>query len=544
MRPFLLLVLALVWAVDAGAEAPGTRFVAVAFHDVVDRREDRTEDAVTTQSLVSFLDFLVADGWTAVSLDQVAAAGAGGPPLPDKAILLTFDDGYRSFHERVYPLLLAYRMPAVLALVTSWMDVPPGGMVDYGGRPIPREAFVTWEEVRRMQASGLVEIASHSHDLHRVVPMNREGNTAPAARTWAYDPASGTREDDATHRARVEADLLLSRSRIATETGRPPRALVWPFGRFSGPALAAARDAGFAMALTLEPEAADARQPLALHRYYPTRDPDLGTLMFNLRFAPPRAETVRLACLDPAPLAAAPDDAARDELLGRLIEEVRALGATGILLPLLAEGSEARAWLPTGAAPLGADLFGRLARQLSTRAGVEIFATLDRAGLDRLGEARAAALLADAARAAPIDGVVLPSETSLSPAPPLPPSRADVRAARADSADATARLFAAAAAIDPRLRLVLAGRGTPPPHADRALLPVPEPTLAALGWRAPEHGGRVVETLEPAAPASLRRRIRALQREGATALALCPWVPGETLRIAPAFSAATTPWRP
>jgi hypothetical protein len=133
-------------------------------------------------------------------------------------VLLSFDDGYRSFYTRVYPLLLAYDYPAVLALVTSWMEVPAGGEVDYGGRPLKREAFVTWDEVRTMQASGLVEIASHSHDLHRTVLSTPQGNSAPSARTWAFDPATGRREDDAAHRARIRADLDLSRARIAAET--------------------------------------------------------------------------------------------------------------------------------------------------------------------------------------------------------------------------------------------------------------------------------------------------------------------------------------
>jgi biofilm PGA synthesis lipoprotein PgaB len=539
-----ILLLLLLAGPQANAEAPGARFVAIAFHDVVDRREDRAEDAVTTQSLVSFLDFLVAEGWTAVSLAEVAAAGQGGPALPEKSVLLTFDDGYRSFYERVYPLLLAYRMPAVLALVTSWMDVPEDGVVDYGGTPIPRSGFVSWNEVRQMQSSGLIEIASHSHDLHRVVLMNREGNTAPAARTWTFDPTTGGVESDAAHRARIEADLARSRARILAETGQPPRAIVWPFGRFSGPALEAAQAAGFQMALTLEPEAADARQPLAIHRYYPTSDPDLGTIMFNLRFAAPRAETVRMACLDPAPLAEAIDEPARDALLGRLIEDVRELGATAVILPLLTGGTTPRAWLPTEAAPMEAHLFGRLARQLSTRAGVEVFASLDRSGLLALGEARAATLLADAARAAPIDGIVLPAEGARDPPPPVPPSRADLRAARATSGADPARLFAAAARIDPRLRLILSGPATPHAGADRALLPAPQPELARLGWRNPDHAGRMVETLPLASPRTSRRSIRDLQRQGATALALCPWNPGETVHTAPAFSAATTPWRP
>ena len=56
------------------------------------------------------------------------------------------------------------------------MDQPLGSMVDYGGRPVPREYFLTWDQVRRMQASGLVEVASHSYDLHKTVLINRQGN--------------------------------------------------------------------------------------------------------------------------------------------------------------------------------------------------------------------------------------------------------------------------------------------------------------------------------------------------------------------------------
>lgn len=535
MRALLLLICAVVLAAAASLPARAqTRFVAIAFHDVVDRREDRSDDAVTTQSLISFLDFLVADGWTAVSLEQVAAANAGGPPLPAKSVLLTFDDGYRSMYERVYPLLLAYRMPAVAAVVTSWMDVPPGGTVDYGGRPLAREAFMTWDEVRRMQASGLVEIASHSDDLHKVLPMNAEGSTAPAARTWRYDAATGRTEDDAAHAARIAADLALSRRRIAAETGRAPRALVWPFGRFSGPAMAAAREAGFSMTLTLEPEAADAREPMALHRYYPTLDPDLGTLMYNLRFAPPLAETVRLACIDPGPMRKAASPAARDAVLGELIERVRLLGATGVIVPLVdAEG-----------ATIADPLFGRLARQLGTRAGVQVFGGIDTAALARLGEARTAEVLAAATRAAPIDGLVLPSaDGTLAQAPARPSSLAERRLARAASDQPAARLFGAATAIDPRLRLILAGPGTPPTFADRQLLPAPEPQLAALGWRTPDHSGRIVEMLE-GSPAVVSHQLQALQREGASGFALCPWNPAQSAELAPAFSAAGFPWKP
>jgi biofilm PGA synthesis lipoprotein PgaB len=546
MRGALLLA-ALALAAPAAAVHPpgGTRFAAIAWHDVVDARADRADDAVTTQSLIETFDWLKADGWTPVSVDRIAAAAAGGPPLPEKAVLLSFDDGYRSFYERVYPLLLAYNYPAVLALVTSWMDVPAGGQVDYGGRPLKREAFVSWDEVRAMQASGLVEIASHSHDLHRTVLSTPQGNTAPAARTWAFDPATGAREDDVAHRARIRADLARTRERIAAETGKAPRVLVWPFGRFSGPALAEAEKAGFRFAFTLEPEMADASQPMALHRYYPTRDPSLGVLAWNLGFPPLRAQVVRLACADLAPLAAA-DAATEEALLGKMIEEIRALGATGVVLDVgPADGAAlGSAWFPTPLLPVSRDVFGRVARQLAVRAGVETYARLplDRAAA-AVGEDRLPALAADIARAAPLDGLLLESDADAAELPPAtPPTLGDIRTARTVAEGRAQRVFASAAEADPRLRLLLAQPAAGPgPGVNRALLPTGAPGGA---WLTPAHTARVVLTLPDSDASSQQAAVREAQLGGATALALCPWKPGTATLLAPAFSAATFPRRP
>jgi peptidoglycan/xylan/chitin deacetylase (PgdA/CDA1 family) len=539
-------------ALPALAE-PG-RFVSVAWHDVVDKPADRADDAVTTDSLVQFFDWIKAEGWTPVSAAQLLAANEGGPPLPEKAILLSFDDGYLSFYERVYPLLLAYRYPALLALVGQWMDTPPEGQVDYGGRPISRSRFVTWDQVRRMTASGLVEVGSHSFDMHRTVLINPQGSSAPAARSWAYDPVTGRRETDREHRARVRADLARARDRIAAETGAPPIALVWPFGRHSGPALEEARALGFRLAFNLEPEVADLGQPMELARYYPTRDPSLGEIVDNLRFLPPRAPTVRVACLDLAPLAAAPDEAARDALLGRMVEEVRALAPTSVVLdigPRPAAGEALKAlWLPSVGIPMASDIFGRAARQLNTRAGVQVFARIPLdAAAAAIGEEGLAGLAADVARVAMIDGLALDGEGVAAPDPLFATGRADVRAARARASDRASRVMAGATAIDSRLRLMLvaptADPAGPPPHADALLLPpgADVTALAAAGWFRAGHSGRAVITLAPGPAPGQRAAIHHAQQAGATGVALCPAGPAD-VALSPAFSAASFPVRP
>jgi biofilm PGA synthesis lipoprotein PgaB len=184
LRRTLCLLLVVIATAQARAAPLGQRFVSIAFHDVVDQPTDLGTDDVTTKTFVQFLDWLKGTGWEAISLDDVSAAARGLRRLPDKAILLTFDDGDRSLYTRVFPLLKAYRYPAVAALVG---EDGADGTVLYGDRKVPRSNFVSWAEAREMQASGLIEFASHSYDLHRGVRANPQGNVTPSAITWRYD---------------------------------------------------------------------------------------------------------------------------------------------------------------------------------------------------------------------------------------------------------------------------------------------------------------------------------------------------------------------
>ena len=565
MRPILLLLLVLVLL---AAPARAQRFVSIAFHDIADTREEMTTDAVTTGTLVAFLDWLRGSGWTPVSLDDIEAARTGRRPLPDRAILLTFDDAYRSAYTRLFPLLLAYRFPVVIAVVGAWMEAGPDGMVRYGDALVPRSRFLSWAEAREMQASGLVEFASHSHGLHGAVLGNPQGNMLPSAAAWRYDPATGSYETDAALRARVRADLDRSRALMRRELGRVPRALVWPFGRYSGPALDAAREAGFRFAVTLDPEPADAARPMAIPRYFPAQAPDLGDLARSLRFREDSPPARRLACLDPGTVFAAGDAAAQDAVLGAMIEQIRTLGANTVMLAAHAPGADGRlgaAWYPTPLLPLGADLLGRLTWQIRTRAGAEVFLRLPLPeAAATVGAPQVPALARDMLRHALADGLALEGAGDLAAAIPGTAADATVWATRTRRAalapatlDPSGQLglltIRAAEALRPGLRLLLASEAPaapstwPAPAADLVLWPGAAPAARAAGWLAPEALSRLMVAL-PAAPARQQvQAIRGAQRAGATGLALCgdgTTALAAAAQLGPAFSAATFPLRP
>jgi biofilm PGA synthesis lipoprotein PgaB len=156
--------------------------------------------------------------------------------------------------------------------------------------------------------------------------------------------------------------------------------MVWPYGRYTGPGLEVAKQLGFSFSLTLEAEAAYTSDLFAIHRYFPTRNPPLGEIADNLRFDAPRPRTRRIACLRLDAMAAL-DAGEQEEALGRLIEDVRKLGANTVMIHAYAALPSPGAplgdvFFPTALRPLKADLLSRVTWQMRSRAGVEVYTHL------------------------------------------------------------------------------------------------------------------------------------------------------------------------
>lgn len=168
---------------------PANRYAVLAYHDVEDGAADQRYMSVRTSALNEQFAWLKQNGYQPVSVEQILQAQNGGPALPNKAVLLTFDDGYRSFYSRVFPLLKAYNWPAVLAPVGVWLDAPADKPVDFGGLMTPRDRFLTWQQVREVSDSGLVRSArtptlriTAASPTRRAIPNRRSpiGCTTPS----------------------------------------------------------------------------------------------------------------------------------------------------------------------------------------------------------------------------------------------------------------------------------------------------------------------------------------------------------------------------
>lgn len=399
-------------ASDPSHAWPRNHYLALAYHDVEDDNPDQTFVSVSTAHLQQQLAWLREHGYQPISVDQILSAARGGPDLPERAVLLSFDDGYRSFYERVYPLLRAYNWPAVLAPVGVWVDPEPGAQVDFGGLPVPRERFLTWTQISEMSASGLVEIAAHTDNLHYGILANPQGNQQPAAAARLYDAQMGEYENDTQYRQRITTDVQAISQKIKRATGKDPRVWVWPYGTGSGLAAQAIQAQGYSLLLTLDDGLASLQQMGWAPRLLVANDPML-TGFANAVVAQERPDVMRAihVAIDDID---DPDPAKIDEKLGKLVQRIADLQITTVFLNGAHQaGGDGQpvteVYFPNRHLPMRADLFNRVAWQLRSRAFVDVYAYLPLNALPLVGATPQfkADLYEDLARYAIFAGILL-----------------------------------------------------------------------------------------------------------------------------------------
>ncbi len=369
------ILLAGIFSATSGLAAAEPRFIALCYHNVEDSDPDQTYVGVTTGKLIEQLSWLDRNGYRFISVDDLIAARDGRHELPSKSVLLTFDDGFESFYTRVYPVLKALRAPAIFAVTGAWVTGRPGDFVTYGDRRLPRDFFVSWDQVREMMASGLVEIASHTDALHQGILANPQGNAEPAVVTHRFDTHSGYETEEA-YRRRLDGDTEAMARLIQKETGRRPRVLVWPYGEYNRLAVTIGAAHGMPITLSLAEGSATLSALGAVPRELINQDPSLASFVTDLRQIDRRGP-VRAVQLD-LDYVYDPDPAQMDRNVGVLVQRIHDLSISTVYLQAFADpngsGLVRQVYFPNRQLPMRADLFNRVAWQLRTRARVQVYA--------------------------------------------------------------------------------------------------------------------------------------------------------------------------
>ncbi len=220
---------------QAVASDPKVQVPILMYHEIASRQDTTSRLAVPPVSFAAQLRHLYEAGFTTLTLSGLAAALAGEPALlPERPVVITFDDGFADFHEEALPVLRQYGFTATVFVTTGW--IADAGRHAAGRRP---GRMLSWNQIRESAVAG-VEIGAHSHrhpQLDQIAP--------------------GTLRDE----------LMTSKRLLEDELSLAVPSLAYPFGYSNARVRQVAREIGYAHACAVgNAIASPGQDPLALPR--------------------------------------------------------------------------------------------------------------------------------------------------------------------------------------------------------------------------------------------------------------------------------------
>jgi len=202
---------------------------------------------ITPQRFETHMRYLNKHGFTTLQTEDLLTIFNGHQRPPERSIMITFDDGWLDNWVYAFPILKKYGFKAVVFVITSLIaekgrrqrtdEGTPSGlpshkecqkMIEAG---LASEVMLSWEELREMEGSGLIDVQSHTHTHKR------------------YDKLYNDRAERIDV---VKQELQTSKEIIKKKLGKQCNAICWPWGKYDSDYVDASHSLGYKLMFTTE----------------------------------------------------------------------------------------------------------------------------------------------------------------------------------------------------------------------------------------------------------------------------------------------------
>lgn len=187
-------------AITGSAAYASCDVVTVMYHDVTDNSLAWSDYCIPASQLAEDIEYFTSRGYITLTASELASESMDNLE-GKKILLLTFDDGYAGWYTDVFPVLKQYNAKATMFVVGSFIN-------KYG--------YLNKYQINEMAHSGLVEIGSHTHNIHNM-PLER-------VRSLYNDGAVFWD---------VISDIKNSGAAIKSVTGYDVTSISWPYGYYT-----------------------------------------------------------------------------------------------------------------------------------------------------------------------------------------------------------------------------------------------------------------------------------------------------------------------
>ena len=218
--------------VDASLLRPSLSLPIVIYHHILTRANMPDSLYISPQELEGDFLYLKVQGFHSIHMKDLIAYVDSNQALPEKPILLCFDDGYLNNYVYAFPLLQKYNMKMVLSLIgksTDEFSKKTDINLDY--------SYANWDQIKEMIESGYVEIQNHSYNLHSLKGSRFGASINPGEDFLAYE-------------LELSRDIGNFQKYLTQKTASTPTTFCYPFGYISPESDGILKNMGFRASLS------------------------------------------------------------------------------------------------------------------------------------------------------------------------------------------------------------------------------------------------------------------------------------------------------
>ncbi len=190
--------------IPAASNIKAVKLPILMYHKISPRQSSWGKYSISPYELEADIKLILTRGFTPINMADLIAYTNGTEKLPEKPIMLTFDDGNRSDFLYAYPLAQKYNIKILCSTVGAYTENSD-------------KVYLSWEEMQEMQKSGLVEFQNHSFDLHNF-DSSRKGCLKSNAETSEH------------YKTLISDDLSRSQALFERNGIKTPTCFTYPFG--------------------------------------------------------------------------------------------------------------------------------------------------------------------------------------------------------------------------------------------------------------------------------------------------------------------------
>ena len=204
----------------------------IMYHSILKDKKRNNKYVISPSQLESDMLYIRENGYTTIFVSDLVSYVYDNVPLPDKPIILTFDDGDYNNLTYAYPLLEKYDMKAVISIVGKYTDT-----YSKSDEANLNYSYLRWKDINDLMQDGCIEFQNHTYNLHST--SKRQGS-----KKLPYESVSAY-ADVFTN------DLLKLQDEFEKNcNGYKPNTFTYPLGAVSKDSIPLIKELGFKASLS------------------------------------------------------------------------------------------------------------------------------------------------------------------------------------------------------------------------------------------------------------------------------------------------------